>query len=60
MVSDTDLDPADLDRLPADRVVEMLLAGEARVLPAVRSSVADLAAAAELLSAAIGAGGRLV
>jgi N-acetylmuramic acid 6-phosphate etherase len=49
-----------LDELPTERVVELLLDAEARVVPALRRAAPALAAAAQLLADAIQAGGRLV
>jgi N-acetylmuramic acid 6-phosphate etherase len=49
-----------LDELPTERVVELLLDAEARVVPALRLAAPALAAAAQLLADAIQAGGRLV
>jgi N-acetylmuramic acid 6-phosphate etherase len=49
-----------LDRLPVERVVDLLLDGEARVLPALRRAAPDLARAAAVLAAAVSGGGRLV
>ena len=49
-----------LDELPAEEVVELLLAGEARVVPAVRARSAEIARAAELLAERLRAHGRIV
>lgn len=48
-----------LDLLPAADLVDLLLRGHERALPAVRSTSEQLAAAAELLAAAVRAGGCL-
>ncbi len=48
-----------LDLLPSDRIVELLLDAEARVVPALRCAVPRIAAAAELVAARLAAGGRL-
>jgi N-acetylmuramic acid 6-phosphate etherase len=49
-----------LDALPAEEVVGLLLDGEARVVPAVRRRSAEIAGAAELLAERLRAGGRIV
>lgn len=49
-----------LDQLPTAAVLDLLLDAEARVVPALRSSAAGLAAAATVLHASIAAGGRLI
>jgi len=49
-----------LDVLPIAEVVELLLAAEARVLPAVRAQAASIAAAADLVARALAGPGRLV
>jgi N-acetylmuramic acid 6-phosphate etherase len=49
-----------LDQLSAEQVIELLLDGEARVVPALRRAAPDLAKAVAVLSAVIGDGGRLV
>jgi N-acetylmuramic acid 6-phosphate etherase len=50
----------DLDVLPTDDVVALLLAAEQRVVPAVRRELPQISAAAELVAERFGAGGRLV
>jgi N-acetylmuramic acid 6-phosphate etherase len=50
----------ELDRLPTEAVVELLLAAEERVVPTVRSRTAEIAAAAELIADRMRAGGRLL
>jgi N-acetylmuramic acid 6-phosphate etherase len=49
----------DLDVLPTEDVIGLLLDGEARVLPALRRAVPELAKAAAVLQATISGGGRL-
>lgn len=49
-----------LDLLPAVEVVQLLLAAEERVVPAVRARAAELAAGAELIAERMRAGGRLL
>lgn len=49
-----------LDQLPTDEVVQLLLAAEERVVPAVRSQVRQLSRAAELVAERWRAGGRLL
>jgi N-acetylmuramic acid 6-phosphate etherase len=49
-----------LDLLSTEEVVEALLAGEERVVPAVRAVAADIARAADLVASRWPAGGRLV
>jgi N-acetylmuramic acid 6-phosphate etherase len=51
---------AQLDRLPADQIIDLLLAAELRVLPAVRSAAASIASAAGILADTLRADGRLV
>ena len=53
-------DRPQLDVLPTAEVVELLLAAEARVLPAVRAQAASIAAAADLVARALAGSGRLV
>jgi N-acetylmuramic acid 6-phosphate etherase len=55
----SDPDPG-LDQLPTDRVVELLLDAETRVLHTLRRALPELSKAATALSAAITAGARLV
>ncbi len=50
----------DLDLLPTDDVVDLLLAAEERVVPAVRSQARAIAAAADLVADRMRAGGRLL
>jgi N-acetylmuramic acid 6-phosphate etherase len=50
----------DLDLLTAGEVVDLLLAGETRVLPAVRTQAAAIAAAADAVAARWAEGGRLI
>src|SRR5579875_2410900 len=49
----------ELDRLPIEDVLGLLLDAEARVLPALRRALPELAKAAALLHAAAVGGGRL-
>ncbi len=49
-----------LDQLPLNAVIGLLLDGEARVVPALRRATPDLAAAAAVVAGAVQAGGRLV
>jgi len=49
-----------LDQLSAEQVADLLLDAEARVVPALRSALADLAKAAEAMATAVKGGGRLV
>jgi N-acetylmuramic acid 6-phosphate etherase len=53
-------DRPQLDLLPVDRVVELLLDAESRVLPAVRAQSGRVAEAAELLAHGLERGGRLL
>ena len=53
-------DRPQLDVLPTAEVVGLLLDAEARVLPAVRSQLAQIAQAADLVAGALGGSGRLV
>jgi N-acetylmuramic acid 6-phosphate etherase len=50
----------ELDRLPTEELVSRLLSAEQRVLPAVQGQTTQIAAAADLVAARVGAGGRLV
>lgn len=50
----------ELELLPTDEVVALLLNAEHRVVPAVRRELARVSAAADLVAARFGAGGRLV
>jgi N-acetylmuramic acid 6-phosphate etherase len=50
----------ELDTLPPEQVVGLLLAAEERVVPAVRGATAQVVAAARLVADAVLAGGRLV
>lgn len=50
----------ELDVLPPEDVVELLLQAEERVVPAVRRAAADIVAAARVLAATVTDGGRLV
>jgi N-acetylmuramic acid 6-phosphate etherase len=50
----------ELDLLPTDEVVALLLNAEQLVVPAVRRELPQVSAAAELVAARFGAGGRLV
>lgn len=50
----------DLDLLPTVAVVDLLLSGEQRVVPAVRAQAAQVAAAADLVAERMRSGGRLV
>lgn len=49
----------DLDLLPAVELVDVLLAGQERALPAVRAGASSLAAAASMLADVVRGGGRL-
>lgn len=49
-----------LDLLPADEIVGLLLDAEARVVPAVRAASTSIAAGAELIATRLAAGGRLL
>ncbi|HJQ43116.1 MAG TPA: N-acetylmuramic acid 6-phosphate etherase [Jatrophihabitantaceae bacterium] len=49
-----------LDALPAEDVVDLLLAGEERVVPAVRERSREIARAAQLIADRMRAGGRLL
>jgi N-acetylmuramic acid 6-phosphate etherase len=49
----------ELDVLPTDTVVELLLGAEQRVVPAVRERAAEITAAATLLADRLAAGGRV-
>jgi N-acetylmuramic acid 6-phosphate etherase len=51
---------ARLDELPAAKIVGLMLAEEARAVAAVRRQADSIAAAAELVAAALARGGRLV
>jgi N-acetylmuramic acid 6-phosphate etherase len=48
-----------LDQLPPEAVVDLLLAAEERVVPAVRAQAAQLAVAATLLAERLASGGRM-
>jgi N-acetylmuramic acid 6-phosphate etherase len=50
----------DLDLLPTDAVVALLLAAEERIVPAVRAAAADIVTAAERCADRLRDGGRLV
>jgi N-acetylmuramic acid 6-phosphate etherase len=50
----------ELDLLPTDEIVTLLLNAEHLVVPAVRRELPQVSAAAELVAARFGAGGRLV
>jgi N-acetylmuramic acid 6-phosphate etherase len=50
----------ELDQLPTEAVVELLLSAEERVVPTVRSRTAEIAAGAELIADRMRAGGRLL
>lgn len=50
----------ELDLLPTRAVVELLLDGEQRVVPAVRAQAAAIAGGADLIAARMRAGGRLL
>jgi N-acetylmuramic acid 6-phosphate etherase len=49
-----------LDQLPTEAVIELLLDAEARVVPTLRRAAPELAKAAEVLAIAVTAGDRLV
>jgi N-acetylmuramic acid 6-phosphate etherase len=51
---------ARLDELPAPKIVDLLVAQEARTVTAVRGQRAAIAAAAELVAGALARGGRLI
>jgi N-acetylmuramic acid 6-phosphate etherase len=50
----------ELDLLPTDRVVDLLLDAEARIVPAVRAAAPGIVAAAEVCAERLRRGGRLV
>jgi N-acetylmuramic acid 6-phosphate etherase len=50
----------ELDVLPSEIVVQLMLNGESRVVPAIRVVMAQLAAAAELIAERLETGGRLI
>ncbi len=50
----------ELDLLPAEEVVELLLRAEERVVPAVRAATPEIVSAAQLLAECVRAGGRIV
>jgi N-acetylmuramic acid 6-phosphate etherase len=61
MVNETAPDgPPQLDMLPIERVVDVLLDAEARVVPTLRRAALELAKAAAALSTVVADGGRLV
>lgn len=49
-----------LDQLPVDAVIGLLLDAEARVVPTLRHAAVELAAASAIVGAAVRAGGRLI
>lgn len=53
-------EPPHLDELPIEQVIDLLLDGESRVLPAVRRAAPELARAVAVLAAAVTGSGRWV
>jgi N-acetylmuramic acid 6-phosphate etherase len=55
----TNLMRHELDRLPSEGIVDLLLDAEERVVPAVRAVAADVAAAADAVAECMSSGGRI-